>query len=571
MSAAATTELTALPRSPSLPTFFDNLDSFAEAPEGVAKLRELILDLAVRGKLVEQDENDEPASELLERMRATRERLVSERKLKKSKLLPAVDDDELPYQLPSGWAATRIGQVTNISTGYAFKSPDYTPTGTFVLRVTNIKPDGTIIPDDAVFMPDEKITPRIESYYLEAGDILVVMVGGSLGKIGVVTEDLLPALLNQNMWRLRPISDDYNVEFLRLTLEYINRFQLNITSSTHGHMSMTEYKTQPIGVPPLSEQRRIVSKVDGLMSLCDELESRGSERVRLRERASRSCLDRLVSSRSRRDLSSAWQRLSDHFEVLYDTPETLAHLRQSILQLTSQGCLCEQYADEERAEIALERVAIERELLIEAGKLRREKPLAPLESNGQSALPKGWAFRPLGDVVNCFDHIRKPVSKREREKRRGDIPYFGANGQVGWIDDYLFNEPLVLVVEDESFEGRTKPFSYKITGKTWVNNHAHVLQPTSAIDVDFLNYSLSYYPFTPLTSGTTNRKKLTRAGLLNAPFRVPPLAEQKRIVAKVDQLLSQCDALSARLRERQSATRQLLTATIHEILSGGIK
>jgi type I restriction enzyme S subunit len=159
-----------------------------------------------------------------------------------------------------------------------------------------------------------------------------------------------------------------------------------------------------------------------------------------------------------------------------------------------------------------------------------------------SDLSNGWVLTDLGQVVLCLDKLRVPVSKKEREKRIGEIPYYGANGLVGWIDDFLFNEPLVLVVEDETFVGRKIPFSYKIIGKSWVNNHAHVLRPTKAVDVDYLNYSLQYYPFLPLTTGTTGRKKLTQKALLGAPYKLPPLAEQQRIVDKIEELFSDLDS-----------------------------
>jgi type I restriction enzyme S subunit len=137
------------------------------------------------------------------------------------------------------------------------------------------------------------------------------------------------------------------------------------------------------------------------------------------------------------------------------------------------------------------------------------------------------------------------VNKEERARRRGTIPYYGANGPVGWIDDFLFNEPLVLVVEDETFIGRTAPFSYKITGKAWVNNHAHILRATSATLIDFLNYSLMFYPFIPLTTGTTGRRKLTKKKLMEAPFALPPLEEQRQVVADVDQRLSMVESSDA--------------------------
>jgi len=145
----------------------------------------------------------------------------------------------------------------------------------------------------------------------------------------------------------------------------------------------------------------------------------------------------------------------------------------------------------------------------------------------------------IADIAISLDNLRRPVNKTERAKRPGTIPYLGANGQVGSIDEYLFDEELALVVEDETFVGRTAPFSYYFAGKCWVNNHTHVLRArTDVVTAKYLNLALSYYPFIPLTTGSTGRRKLTKAALMSAPISVPPLAEQHRIVAEVDRLLS---------------------------------
>ena len=161
----------------------------------------------------------------------------------------------------------------------------------------------------------------------------------------------------------------------------------------------------------------------------------------------------------------------------------------------------------------------------------------------EGELPEGWRWVKIGEVANSLDHLRKPINKEERQKRKGEIPYYGANGRTGWIDDYLFDEPLILVVEDETFTAREIPFSYKITGKSWVNNHAHILKPKEDLDIDYLNYQLAYYPFLPLTTGTTGRKKLTKNALINAPFRICSLSEQHRIVQEIESRLSVCDKL----------------------------
>ncbi len=184
-----------------------------------------------------------------------------------------------------------------------------------------------------------------------------------------------------------------------------------------------------------------------------------------------------------------------------------------------------------------------------------------------SELLKGWAKTKIGEIIECLDYQRVPVSKEVRAKRIGNIPYYGANGQVDWIDDYLFDEPLVLVVEDETFIGREKPFSYKITGKSWVNNHAHVLRAI-AVDTDYLNYSLWYYPFTPLTTGTTGRRKLTKSALMSAPYLLPPLPEQHRIVAKIDELFSELDAGVELLKKLKAKLKRYRQAVLKAAVEG---
>jgi type I restriction enzyme S subunit len=145
----------------------------------------------------------------------------------------------------------------------------------------------------------------------------------------------------------------------------------------------------------------------------------------------------------------------------------------------------------------------------------------------------------ISDVAISLDNLRRPVNRRERAMRSGTIPYLGANGQTGLIDQPLFDEELVLVVEDETFVGRTAPFSYYFAGKCWVNNHTHVLRARSAVVLPkYLNLALSYYPFIPLTTGSTGRRKLTKAALMNAPIGVPSMLKQRKIVAEVDRRLS---------------------------------
>jgi type I restriction enzyme S subunit len=171
----------------------------------------------------------------------------------------------------------------------------------------------------------------------------------------------------------------------------------------------------------------------------------------------------------------------------------------------------------------------------------------------------------IADIAISLDNMRKPVNKLERAKRPGNIPYLGANGQTGWIDVPLFDEELVLVVEDETFVGRTDPFCYYFAEPCWVNNHTHVLRARpEVVSAKYLNLALSYYPFIPLTTGSTGRRKLTKAALMTAPISVPSLRKQAEVIDEVERCLSIAREVEAEVDtnlKRAQALRQASLAT----------
>lgn len=185
-----------------------------------------------------------------------------------------------------------------------------------------------------------------------------------------------------------------------------------------------------------------------------------------------------------------------------------------------------------------------------------------------NVLPKGWVETTLGEVCDVLDSRRVPVNAKERAGRPGTVPYFGATGQVGWIDRPLFNEDLLLLGEDGApFLDTSKPKAYLIRGPAWVNNHAHVLRARTVTSNRFLLHALNWTDYRRFVNGTT-RLKLTQAAMNVIPVPLPPLAEQERIVAAIEQQLSRLDTAEQLLRSALSKLDPLVVSFIDVATDG---
>ncbi|MFI9451801.1 restriction endonuclease subunit S [Amycolatopsis sp. NPDC052450] len=184
-------------------------------------------------------------------------------------------------------------------------------------------------------------------------------------------------------------------------------------------------------------------------------------------------------------------------------------------------------------------------------------------------LPARWAWARLDEVVEVLDRQRVPVSAQERAQRPGSVPYYGATGQVGWIDTALFNEELVLLGEDGvQFFDHNKAKAYRISGPTWVNNHAHVLRVRKdATLARFITHYLNIFNYEGYANGTT-RLKLTKSAMCSIPVPLPPLAEQHRIVEALEDGLSRLDSAAHCLTVAQVRTRSLQRSAIARAVNG---
>jgi type I restriction enzyme, S subunit len=259
------------------------------------------------------------------------------------------------------------------------------------------------------------------------------------------------------------------------------------------------------------------------------------------------------------------ERVLALYDKVAEAPDAIARLRRFVLDLAVRGKLVAQDPRDEPASDLLKRIAAEKARLVQAGEIKRPKPVDPVIAPGSQFLPPhGWTWTQLADIAVCLDYMREPINGTERDKRiegksKDELyPYYGATQQQGWIDDYIFDEELVLLGEDGvPFFDPYRTKAYLIRGRAWVNNHAHVFKGI-LISHSFLAHYLNVFDYTGRVVGAT-RSKLNQARAVDIPIPLPPLAEQRRIVAKVEELMALLDRLEA-ARTAREATRDRLTA-----------
>ncbi|HCM2049677.1 restriction endonuclease subunit S [Salmonella enterica] len=359
---------------------------------GIKKLRELILELAVRGKLVPQDPNDEPASELLKRIAAEKAELVKQGKIKKQKPLPEISEEEKPFELPMGWEWVRLGTLFNsIQSGG-------TP--------SKINPAfwGGDIPWASVKdLGSSQYISKTQDYITEAGllsgskladsgDVLICTRMG-LGKIAIAS---------------CPIAFNQDLKAVKLTSHIIPDFFFNTystvkikgTGTTVEGIKQEQLVNYITGFPPFNEQNKIALKIKELMSLCDQLEQHSLTSLDAHQQLVETLLTTLTNSQNADELAENWARISEHFDTLFTTEASIDALKQTILQLAVMGKLVPQDPNDEPASELLKRIAQEKAQLVKDGKIKKQKPLPPISDEEKPfELPSGWVWCRLGEIA----------------------------------------------------------------------------------------------------------------------------------------------------------------------------
>lgn len=549
---------------------------------GVKKLRELILELAVRGKLVPQDPNDEPASVLLERIAAEKAQLVKDKKIKKQKALPEVDENEFLFNRPNGWTWTRLGNLSSdIHYGYtASAKPD--SEGVRLLRITDIQNDRV----NWATVPACDITEeKSKSYLLENNDILIARTGGTIGKSYLVENINLQAVFASYLIRVKRIEVVY-APFTKVFLGsqlYWKQLIENSAGTGQPNVNATALKQLLFILPPFEEQKRIVAKVDELMTLCDQLEQQTEASIEAHQLLVSTLLNTLTNSANADELMENWARISDHFDTLFTTEESIDQLKQTILQLAVMGKLVPQDPNDEPASVLLERIAEEKAQLVKEKKIKKQQALPPIADDEKPfELPNGWSIERLGNICEKMGSGSTPRGGQSAYVSNG-IPFL--RSQNVWNGELKLNDIAYIPKETHDKMENTKVYPgdvlLNITGASLgrstifpveipeanVSQHVTIIRLIEPTMKEFVHLGIVSPLIQTLVWGRQVGmaiEGLSKKVLEQFEFPIPPLEEQKRIFVKVNELMDLCEQLKFRLKESQTTQLELTDAIVEQ-------
>jgi type I restriction enzyme S subunit len=507
-----------------------HLPLVTEAPGGVNKLRELILELAIRGKLVPQEPTEETAQTLISRIAGYRG--ASQRKVRvRGAVLRADGEDACPYEIPASWSWCRLVDLVEVLNGRAYKKEELLDNGaTPVLRVGNLFTSNHWYYSDLALDSDR---------YCVAGDLLYAW-SASFGPFIWSGER---SIYHYHIWKLEPHSDtDLSRRYLHAYLQAQTRA---IKAAGHGvsmtHMTKEKMERLAVPVPPLAEQHRIVAKVDELMALCDRLEADQADAEAAHAQLVQALLHSLTQATDAADFRASWQRLSEHFHTLFTTEASIDALKQTVLQLAVMGKLAAFDARPDEALATLPVLAAED---------------APFE------LPTHWRWVRLGSLCNLVT-----------SGSRGWKEFYADSGSVFIrsqdikADKLEFDNKAFVQLPPSAEGARTlvaqDDLLITITGANvgkaahivedikdaYVSQHVALVRPKESRFSPYIHRWLvnSHSGRALLLASSYGAKPgLNLQNIKDLPVPLPPLAEQHRIVAKVDELMALCELTNHR-------------------------
>ena len=568
--------------------FIAHFDTIAEAPNGITRLREFVFRLAVRGRLVPQiPEVEEPVEHLLRQLKMGKKRLLAAGTIAKPRYPYGVRVAQVPFEIPATWTWLRLGDVGAIVGGGTPKSGErlFWADGDGVPWLT----PADMRSQDSRYLSrgNRDITleglERSSAQLLPSGSVLFSS-RAPIGHVGIAAN---PLSTNQGFKSCVPYVTDMS-EYLYLFLKQAGPgINEQATGTTFKEVSGKEVALIPIPIPPLAEQHRIVAKADELMDLLDRLKETRRRRENMRTASRDSSLAALRAADTSDGIKTAWILIASRIDDLFMTPADVSPLREVVFQLAIQGQLAPQNDNDEPATTLLDRIDEEKKRLIRKKRIGKPKHLPPItDDKAPFSAPSGWMWCRLGSILK---HCRNGISVSPNDSGIG-YPMLRISAATSRqdaivdLDDYRFAdippekaEPYLIEADDLlacrfngnlHFVGRVSIVPNIIDRK--------IMHPDKLIKLKTIEVSPRYACYAMNAEST--RKQIhevaaTTAGnigingkqLQNLLIPIPPLAEQYRIVSKVEELILLADQLEYHLAIKKTVHDALSTTAFHHL------
>lgn len=529
---------------------------------GIKKLRELILELAVRGKLVTQDPNDEPASELLKRIAAEKAELVKQGKIKKQKPQPEISEDEKPFELPEGWEWTRLGDIVKVSSGDGLTSSQMEVSG------------------DIPVYGGNGINGYHDSFNVSKRTLVIGRVGFYCGSIHVTPSR---AWVTDNAFKTEFSEDNLYLDFLRVLLTITN-LKENENATAQPVISGKKIYPIVVAIPPYQEQRSIVKKVEELMFLCEQLEQQSLTSLDAHQQLVETLLSTLTDSQNTEELAENWARISQYFDTLFTTEASIDALKQTILQLAVMGKLVLQDPNDEPASELLKRIEQEKAQLVKEGKIKKQKPLPPVSDEEKPfELPIGWEWCRIGEIIANMDAGWSPACSPEPSPNEDiwgvlkttavqSLEYREQENKT--LPNSKLPRPQYEVHDGDILVTRAGPKNRVGVSCLVEKTRSKLMISDKIIRFHLISDDISAkYISLCLNRGVTadyleasksgmaeSQMNISQENLRSAPIALPPTAIQLKVISTIEDFFKVCDQLKSRLQSAQQTQLHLADA-----------
>lgn len=546
-------------------------------PKNAEELKGLILQLAVQGKLTAkwrgENPDIEPASELLKRIEAEKAQLIKEKKIKKEKALPEISAEEIPFEIPSSWEWCRFGSSILLISGRDLTPLEYSDTELTYPYLTG----ASQIQNDKIILARWTDRPKVIS---EIGDLLI-SCKGTVGK--TVINNIGQLHIARQIMAIR----SFHLLSVRYCKLFIDRFVSDlqdVSKSMIPGISREDVMNLPFPLPPLEEQKEIVSIVNQLFAEVEQLEALTKERIQLKEDFATSALAQLSTG----DTDKEWSFLQTHFHTFFDQKSNIKKLRESILQLAVQGKLTHHWRaknpDTEHASELLKRIEVEKAQLIKEKKIKKEKALPEISAEEiPYELPKGWVWCRLKNLG---------IITGGGTPSKGNSNYWG--GEIPWVSPKDMKSDFISDTQDKVTEEGVSNSSTKLIpiGSLLIVGRSGILKRTVPISINQVECTVNQdmkviIPFLKELNifirlalmGMEKRllKDFVKYGMTvhslkysefeQMTFPLPPLQESEAIVEKVNTLMGLCDRLEQEIGQGTQELEQLMQSSLREVFS----